>query len=465
VNPSVTLTNSIEYYVLVDATAIDDLAGNSYAGISSTTAWSFTTAATNLDPWYNSSWTKRVKLVFDNSTRAENLTNFPVLVVLNSGNIDYSQIQDDGDDLRFTEADGTTVLDYEIEKWDEAGNSYVWVEIPQIDASSSTDYVYMYYNNAGASTGATGTATWNSNFLAVNHLKEDPAGSAPQFQDSTANNKDGTAAGSMSSGNSVTGQIGNALDFNGVAGTGNYVDLGSNFPDNGTVTSLPNGTVELWFNTDSVASFTGDRYLFSRVQSGSFDGEWRLYLDTTTAEIGKIVYRIECTVGTTQNNIVRSDAAVTAAGGWYHVVAVWDDDTANSMKLYVNGVLQASPLSPVCGMEMDGPDSVKFAVNNALATGYYDGQIDEFRVSTAVYTDAMASASYAAQNNNLITYNSPETYSAGSLTSTNVQPASLAIDAVGNVTVSFTTTNTIPADGKIVVTFPTSLGSGFTFNS
>lgn len=51
------------------------------------------------------------------------------------------------------------------------------------------------------------------------------------------------------------------------------------------------------------------------------------------------------------------------------------------------------------------------------------------------------------------------------LTSTNVQPASLQASDSGNVTVSFTTATTIPSDGKIKVTFPTSLGSGFTFNN
>ena len=44
-NPSVTLDSSTEYYVLIDATAFDDVSGNSYAGISSTTALSFTTAS------------------------------------------------------------------------------------------------------------------------------------------------------------------------------------------------------------------------------------------------------------------------------------------------------------------------------------------------------------------------------------------------------------------------------------
>ena len=44
VNPSSTLDSGTEYYVLIDASAFDDSSSNSYAGISSTTALSFTTA-------------------------------------------------------------------------------------------------------------------------------------------------------------------------------------------------------------------------------------------------------------------------------------------------------------------------------------------------------------------------------------------------------------------------------------
>jgi methionine-rich copper-binding protein CopC len=42
-NPSSDLNPGTAYYVNIDASAIDDLAGNSYAGISSTTTWNFTT--------------------------------------------------------------------------------------------------------------------------------------------------------------------------------------------------------------------------------------------------------------------------------------------------------------------------------------------------------------------------------------------------------------------------------------
>jgi plastocyanin len=44
VNPSANLADNTEYYVLMDATVIDDISGNSFTGISTATDWSFTTA-------------------------------------------------------------------------------------------------------------------------------------------------------------------------------------------------------------------------------------------------------------------------------------------------------------------------------------------------------------------------------------------------------------------------------------
>ena len=50
INFSSTLADSTEYYLLIDATAFDDADGASYAGISSTTALSFTTRAESTPP-------------------------------------------------------------------------------------------------------------------------------------------------------------------------------------------------------------------------------------------------------------------------------------------------------------------------------------------------------------------------------------------------------------------------------
>lgn len=49
INPSANLALATEYYVLIDAGAIEDVSGNDFAGISSTAAWSFTTTTPAID--------------------------------------------------------------------------------------------------------------------------------------------------------------------------------------------------------------------------------------------------------------------------------------------------------------------------------------------------------------------------------------------------------------------------------
>ncbi|MBT4121253.1 MAG: hypothetical protein HOD54_04620 [Candidatus Magasanikbacteria bacterium] len=44
INPSTTLDSEIEYYITIATTAVDDTSGNSYAGITASTTWSFTSA-------------------------------------------------------------------------------------------------------------------------------------------------------------------------------------------------------------------------------------------------------------------------------------------------------------------------------------------------------------------------------------------------------------------------------------
>ena len=130
--------------------------------------------AANAQPWWDSNWAERKKLRFNNVDQTENLIDFPVLVVLTSSRIDYAKTQDGGEDIRFIDADGITELAYEIELWDEIATSYVWVKAPQIDASSKSDHIWMYYDNSFAVDNQTPAAVWDANFQAVWHLKEDP---------------------------------------------------------------------------------------------------------------------------------------------------------------------------------------------------------------------------------------------------------------------------------------------------
>ena len=62
-----------------------------------------------------SGWTYRKKLTIDSTKVNSSLTNFPVSVQLKSSNFDFTKAKTNGDDIRFTSSDGTTLLKFERE--------------------------------------------------------------------------------------------------------------------------------------------------------------------------------------------------------------------------------------------------------------------------------------------------------------------------------------------------------------
>jgi hypothetical protein len=71
-----------------------------------------------------------------------------------------------------------------------AGELELYLRIPSLSSVADTE-VYVYYGNAGAAE-ANDADTWNPDYGVVYHLKEDPAGTAPQAKDSTVNAVHGT---------------------------------------------------------------------------------------------------------------------------------------------------------------------------------------------------------------------------------------------------------------------------------
>jgi hypothetical protein len=203
--------------------------------------------------WLGPEWTYRRSLTFNNSGQAEDLADFPVLVKLTPGNFDYSHCQNDGRDIRFVDADDTTVLDYQIEQWNYGGDSAIWVRVPQVDGSSSADHIWMYYGNPAATDAQDPENVWDSDFLAVWHLSEGGTGTR---YDSTANDHDGTPR-SYDGDEATAGPIDGADELD---GTNDYVEVPG--PAIGT-TSV---TVEAWVRFNALDATT-----FSPV-SGTFPG-------------------------------------------------------------------------------------------------------------------------------------------------------------------------------------------------
>jgi len=306
--------------------------------------------------WWDEAWGARRQLTFDNSAQAEDFVDFPVLVLLDSSRIDYSKTQNSGQDIRFVDQDDT-VLSHEIELWDEGGESWVWVKVTQIDGSSNTDYIWMYYGNATASDGQDAANVWDSNYIGVWHLSE----SSGTLYDSTVNGNNGTPQGTpiLISGGAVDG----AQDFDAGSDRVNIaINLGA------TV------TISTWAKLD-----TQDDMLWCINNSGGPD-LWftggNIYLNTWDG-FG--------------NPFCPQPASVNL---WHQYTAVIN--VTNTI-LYIDGQLGGTA-------NYRNPASTIIYIGSSSTTYTWDGSVDEFRISDITRSADWVNAQYLSMSDSFISF-------------------------------------------------------------
>jgi len=101
-------------------------------------------------------WKYRKEITIkENSGR--NLTDYQVLIELNSTNFEFSKAKPDGSDIRFTDESGKK-LPYWIEEWSD-NEAKIWIKVPFIPANGETR-IYMYYGNPDAISESNGDAVF-----------------------------------------------------------------------------------------------------------------------------------------------------------------------------------------------------------------------------------------------------------------------------------------------------------------
>ena len=332
--------------------------------------------AVDASAWWNTTWSHRRKLTFDNSVSGTSHANFPVLVVLNSSRIDYSKTKNDGSDLRFVDSDDLTLLDHEIEKWDETGNSYVWVRVPQVAAASNTDFIWMYYGNAAAAALplANQRATWTATYMMVQHFDE----AAGAHLDSTVNGNNSSVIDVQTQA-SPLGKIGAADVFDGLS-TDN-VDV----PDSATLDMLANDsfTIEAWIKTSSNAQ----QMVVSKEDGVS---EYQLWVDAGVATFwlndGVDNARISA-VGPTVND-----------GAWHYIVGRWSD-ASNTAEIFVDGTSMGALIQPALDAMASATPLVIGQEGDASRGFDFTGTIDEVRVrNSSLSTDPWIRAQYLSMS-------------------------------------------------------------------
>jgi biopolymer transport protein ExbB len=301
--------------------------------------------------WYDPSWLYRQKITIDHTLVAEDLTDFPVLITdaVVQASL-FTHARSDGADI--IAGDETTRLKRELVTYDAmAAGLELHIPIPSLSSVSDTE-LYVYYGNPGASE-ANDADTWNADYGVVYHLKEDPAGTAPQAKDSTTNALHGTydLAGATVEANTLWG--GKCILF----------DNGPRLrvEDDPAIENADRITIEAWVNTLSWPS----RAVVCRK-----DGSYILY----NYPGGFAWYLFG-----PDNRLQHDIAGTLGNGSWGYIVGTYEKDAGlGNQRLYLNGarVAQMSGTLPI------DLNSAALGIGRHVSgvADPFNGHIDEFRI-------------------------------------------------------------------------------------
>jgi hypothetical protein len=323
----------------------------------------------------------RLRISMAGYNRGEVLTNFPVLVSFqtNLSGFSYRQFASlTGGDLRFTDADGVTLIPHEIDEWNTNGVSSVWVLMPFL--AGTNDYIWAYWGNATATnlpSPSTNGAVWSPGHQLVWHLKE---GGFP-FVDSAQQHPAITGVAPASS----AGQVGLGISCNG----------SSQFLDAGPINLGNAFTLSAWVKVDPTA--TSIQTIWAN-KSGGFNSDgFALYVNSYQTTDQKVVLE---TGNGTSGTAASSIAGIVPAGLWHRVTAVINR-ASGTAQLYVDGIDRTSTGTTRTDFQNQSGVNLGRFTNG---TFYFKGALDEARIEAGARSSNWIWASWLnASSNSMFT--------------------------------------------------------------
>ncbi|MCC5843273.1 MAG: DUF2341 domain-containing protein [Verrucomicrobia bacterium] len=301
------------------------------------------------------------EITFPGYDRAETLTDFPLLVRISEANIPdffYANMAfpETGGDLRFYDEEDNE-LPFSVQRWNPDGESLVWVRVPALHAAAA---ITMVIGDADTETLPAYTAdgsVWNENFRAVYHFQS----SGTSVPDATSHGLDG-AVQNASATTFVPGIVGSGYDFSG--GNAEHISTSASATALNIDGAKPR-TTSVWaytrtFNNGAPfqAGANSNGQMWS-LRTLSTDNSWRMQFWSGDNDI----------TFQTQNE-------------WVYLTMVYDGATA---RVYRNGVeVENSAYSRVLSTSAT---AVPLQIGNYNNTSYFNGILDELRVSDVVRSE------------------------------------------------------------------------------
>jgi hypothetical protein len=316
----------------------------------------------------------RMEIRFTGYPATEPLSNFPVLVKFHPSltNFSYAQfVSSAGHDLRFSNEFGA-VLSYEVENWNTAGVSHVWVQVPILTNQARIWASWGSPDNAIPPAYATNGSAWSAGYAGVYHAGE---GGRPQ-RDSSPDGRHGIPFGDAST---APGLLAAAHQFD---GTGDYVELPSTFVlFNGRVEV----TVEFWFFARAVAAGS-DWQTSPVIFQGNGESAWMVTLGDSIPG-NALGNRVDQGGWTT--TVWHADIET---GRWYHCTTTYTPAGINNWKLHLDGRRMAERTRT--GAVGHLTEKNAFGGNTVGTDRWFDGLVDEVRVSACARSSNWVWASW-----------------------------------------------------------------------
>ena len=381
--------------------------------------------------WWNTNWQYRKSITINHTMVSANLTNFPMLVSITDSNL-AAYAQSNGNDIAFTDYAGNK-LNHEIEFYNSAtGTLVAWVNVPALSSVSDT-VLYMYYGNPSAVNQQNVSGTWDSNYVMVQHLNQ----ATGSFIDSTGYSNNCVPYGGVSE--NVTGKIDGAAGFNGLS---SYATIPFGLS--------PPYTIECWANP---ATLNQNNAIIS-------------FQQTDTGGSG--VSGVSMGIYAASNQIIVGNAAYTyglsgvsnylTAGTW----AYWCDavTAANNIAFYLNGT--GRTLSNINNWYSNaGNYRVIGARYSSGYSRFWNGSIDEVRISNIVRSAAWLSTEYNNQQSPSSFYTVGPEETMTTIVTSNLSPLNGATGVSTSLSgLSFNLTNNLNDSMNYYVTTSPNIGSG-----
>ncbi len=137
-------------------------------------------------PWWDSHWTRSIKITVDHTKVTGTLTNFPLLVKIT--NTDFPlHAQPNGADFAFTDPTNTTQYPHEIESYDPVNKTLIaWVRIPRLSSTQDVT-LYLYYGNPTCPDQVHSKELW-SEYIFVFHFANSIKSSTGNYTNANADN-------------------------------------------------------------------------------------------------------------------------------------------------------------------------------------------------------------------------------------------------------------------------------------